>query len=929
MSLLDPACGSGAFLVAAMKTLINVYAAVTGKIKFLADTSLTDWLTKIEREHKSLSYFIKKRIITDNLFGIDIMDEGAEIARLRLFLALVASAETVDQLEPLPNIDFNILVGNSLIGLTHVDPEDFAKHQKQAEFFKRTYSEILAEKNRLVDLYRHTATYTDDLTSLRDEIDDKKQEASVALNELLLDEFKRLDIKYEQATWDDSKNKEGRPRPRPLKLADIDALQPFHWGYEFDRIVNQQGGFDAIITNPPWETFQPDAREFFAEYSDLVTKKKMELHDFEKELEKLVRDKETKAAWLDYHSRFNHLRNYFRISQQYENQVPVIEGKRHGKDVNLFKLFVERCFNLLKNGGECGLVIPSGIYTDLGSKQLREMLFTKTKVTGLFCFENRKEIFENVHRSFKFVVLTFEKGGSTDTFPAAFMRQDVSELAEFPMRNSISIDLSLVRRLSPTSLSIMEFKSASDIQIAEKMLVFPLLHENLKDSWNIHLHREFNMTDDAWLFHKERKGGRLPLYEGKMIWQYDHLFSEPRYWIEEKKGRSELLSSRLSRVLQVISESASQISEPDPSKLTLNYQVYRLAYRDIASSTNERSMICTILPRGVFAGNTLNLQRGISDVVTAISWQEMRDASLAETMFLVGVLNSFTIDWMVRQKITSHLNMFYVYQLPIPRLKRGNAAFDSIVLRAAKLICTTAEYEDLAREVGLKRPLDGVSDSSERARLKAEIDGLVAHLYGLSEEEFVHVLGAFPIVIPSVKEAALSAYKLFAPKSADQQVRSLIANGEGAGLEFKSSARWDVKENKASKVIEQIVVKAAAGFLNVESGGTLLLGVDDDGNVLGLENDYKTMGKKPNQDGYENWLTTMLLGEFGKDASPLIRVSFHAIDGKDVCQLALKSSPKPIFVKDGNSEHLYIRAGNSTRLLTSREAVEYCKQRWP
>jgi predicted HTH transcriptional regulator len=212
---------------------------------------------------------------------------------------------------------------------------------------------------------------------------------------------------------------------------------------------------------------------------------------------------------------------------------------------------------------------------------------------------------------------------------------------------------------------------------------------------------------------------------------------------------------------------------------------------------------------------------------------------------------------------------------------------------------------------------------------RADIEGLIANIYGLTEEEFSYALTTFPLVDTSLKDAALAAYKLFAPKSADEQVRSLIAKGEGAGLEFKSSARWDVKENKASKVIEQIVVKTVAGFLNVESGGTLLLGVDDDGNILGLENDYKTMGKKPNRDGYENWLTTMLLGEFGKDASPLVRITFHEIDGKDVCQLALKSSPKPIFVKDGNSEHLYIRAGNSTRLLTSREAVEYCKQRWP
>ena len=152
--------------------------------------------------------------------------------------------------------------------------------------------------------------------------------------------------------------------------------------------------------------------------------------------------------------------------------------------------------------------------------------------------------------------------------------------------------------------------------------------------------------------------------------------------------------------------------------------------------------------------------------------------------------------------------------------------------------------------------------------------------------------------------------------------------GESGNLEFKSSARWNLKENRADKVMEQIVVKIAAGFLNVESGGTLLLGVDDSGNILGLENDYKTSGKK-NRDSYENWLTTTLLGEFGKDSSPLIRITFHDTDGKDVCQLVLKPSPRPIFVKEGYAEHLYIRTGNSTRLLTSREAVEYCKQRWP
>lgn len=208
LSLLDPACGSGAFLVAAMKTLINIYAAVVGKIKFLGDKNLTDWLAKTEREHKSLNYYIKKRIITDNLYGVDIMEEATEIARLRLFLALVASASDLDQLEPLPNIDFNILPGNSLVGLMRVNDQEFEKRNAQANLFHRSYAQVLAEKNRLIENYRHAANFTKTLTAMRDEIDKKKDEALATLNDILLAEFNRLGIKFEQAGWDEKKGEE-------------------------------------------------------------------------------------------------------------------------------------------------------------------------------------------------------------------------------------------------------------------------------------------------------------------------------------------------------------------------------------------------------------------------------------------------------------------------------------------------------------------------------------------------------------------------------------------------------------------------------------------------------------------------------------------------------------------------------------------------
>ena len=146
---------------------------------------------------------------------------------------------------------------------------------------------------------------------------------------------------------------------------------------------------------------------------------------------------------------------WFRAAPEFKHQSAVVAGKKTGSDVNLYKLFVERSFHLLRPGGHCGIVIPSGIYTDLGAKGLRDLLFTQTQIEGLFCFENRKTIFEGVDSRFKFVVLTFEKsavprlqqtgetnasappddlltpqaieganGGGTQRFPAAFMRHD-------------------------------------------------------------------------------------------------------------------------------------------------------------------------------------------------------------------------------------------------------------------------------------------------------------------------------------------------------------------------------------------------------------------------------------------------------------------------------------------------------------------------
>ena len=212
-----------------------------------------------------------------------------------------------------------------------------------------------------------------------------------------------------------------------------------------------------------------------------------------------------------------------------------------------------------------------------------------------------------------------------------------------------------------------------------------------------------------------------------MIWQFEHRYAEPRYWVDEKGGRATLLGK------------ANEVGQK------LAYQAYRLGFRAVAASTNERSLISTLLPKRVFTGNSLltSVQPDRHDIL----------------LFLVAMMNSFVIDSAIRQKVSQNLNMFYIYQLPVPRLTPDVPAFSSIVTRAARLICTASEYDDLAKDVGLGSHKKGAADSVDRARLRAELDGLVAHLYGLTEDEFAHILGTFPLVPDPVKQAARNAYR--------------------------------------------------------------------------------------------------------------------------------------------------------------------------
>jgi hypothetical protein len=665
------------------------------------------------------------------------MEEACEIAKLRLFLAMVASVRRVEDLEPLPNIDFNILPGNSLVGLMRVDEHEFDAKYRHGDMFRKSFRELVDEKNRKLNTYRHAAEVVGretNLRDLRDDIDAAMQEANGVLNELVHDQFDELGIKFEQATWDSGKKDLGKPKKRAIVRQDIDAQTPFHWGYVFDEILQKRGGFDIILANPPWEVFKPQAKEFFAEYSDVVMTNKMNIKDFETESAKLLQNADVRAAWLAYESRFPHMSAWYRAAPDFQHQSAVVGGKKTGSDVNLYKLFVERSFHLLRPGGHCGIVIPSGIYKDMGATGLRNMLFDHGQVDALISLSNEKFIFDGVDHRFCFAFLNFAKGGTTKNFRATFRinPREAIKAEQFTSfvedaSNFLDISVGLIRSLSPETASVMEFKSQRDIEIAKKMLAFPALGAQVDGKWSLVLGNEMHMTNDSPLFQTAPGDGRLPLYEGKMIHQFETAKAAPRYWVDAAQGRAALLG------------------RTTDTGQTMPYQRYRFAYRAIARNTDSRTLIASVLPKDSFYGHSLNAAREPVDE--------------AVHLYLLGVLNGLAFDYILRQMVSANLTMFFIYQCPVPRLDKSDAQFRGIVHRAARLICTTPEFDDLAKTVGLKSHQDGATDPTERARLRAELDGLVAHLYGLSEEEFTHILGTFPLVAQPVKVAAQNAYR--------------------------------------------------------------------------------------------------------------------------------------------------------------------------
>ena len=193
------------------------------------------------------------------------------------------------------------------------------------------------------------------------------------------------------------------------------------------------------------------------------------------------------------------------------------------------------------------------------------------------------------------------------------------------------------------------------------------------------------------------------------------------------------------------------------------------------------------------------------------------------------------------------------------------------------------------------------------------LDFLTARRRLLAKAMNEFVEGWLPEIDPDIKD--------------EHGVRHLIAGGENKMLEFKSSLRWDMDKQQVNKNLEGVVVKTLAGFLNTD-GGTLVIGVDDSGGIIGLAGDYGSL-KDQSRDAFERHLQQVVARDLGDALSAsYLTVNFHEIDGEDICQVTVDPSNQPVYVENPDQALFYVRSGNLTRSLPVDETVKFVQHRW-
>jgi hypothetical protein len=799
LKVCDAAAGSGHMLLAAARTIAWYLARVQSG-----------------EENPAPSVYRKclREVIQHCIYAVDYNPDAVELCKLALWL------EGHNSGKPLSFLDHKIRNGNSLVGVANLSvlqkgiPDDAfnpvtGDDKKICQELKKENAKYNKTKQATLDFDQtgkiDTSAFTGDYKELeniqQEDVEGVKQVKAkfekFRNNHTWFNDWRACNLWTASFFWNyTEENKQATPNSERLSkflnnpaaaydpmIGKADALSLehkfFHWPLEFPDVF-EQGGFDVMLGNPPWEILELKEQEFFATRDGAIAN--AENKAARTRLINVLKDRNP-TLYNEYQKEshyYDAIRKF--IKESGRNPLTAV-GK-----INMYPIFAEAFFNLLNKAGKAGIIVPTGIATDDSNKNFFGTLIENNRLYSLFDFENKEAIFPTVHRSYKFSLLTIsgsDIGKQKSKF--GFFLTRIDHLQDKIRIFNLSKEDFLL--LNPNTKTCPIFRTSFDADITTRIYhkIPILMNETLgHNNWGLSFRQGlFNMASDSNLFKNKEdnlsEGGQLrgnifiknginylPLYEGKMVVQYNHRACKTYF---NSNNRIRPIQQDETSVLEL--EDATFLSQPiywvDESEVLNKIEKcsFLLGFRKVTGPSNERTVVTGIIPFSA-AGDSMQLVIFDNKV-----------SKIQATCFCVN-FSSLILDYIAKQKVGGvNLNFFYVHQLPFLNPENYSTTEQSeILLKAIELIYSSWDIKAFADDVWKEADSDlkaaitkqweenkevtgghewetpewceidvaGCSlppfkwDENRRAVLKAELDAIYAKLYGLTTEELRYIL---------------------------------------------------------------------------------------------------------------------------------------------------------------------------------------------
>ncbi len=778
LRVLDPACGSGHFLVEAMRVMGRaLHRAYVDELDGKAPEHFrptspqgwdADWRASDEQARAANSEaraWCKRRIAERCLFGVDLNPTAVALARVALWIESLAGDR------PLTYFEHHVRCGNSLLGtwldrLGHPPLPSLGAPPApgQANFVADAVRERLAraaETRRIIDETAPAALLRQGLDPESvAELDFKERqrreaEAILAEAKLLFDlrsasafvpelwealagiapaldafaggELAAFIEEQRQAWWRRPESKRGPRNPWDELERVRQRERFFHWELEFPEVLlaKERPGFDAVLGNPPWDKVLPTKLEFYGRFDILI--RAYAGADLDRRIHELHREQPELAGQFGaYRDRATVIARVLRQGGDF----PHSEARSQAAHEDVSKYFVDRALRLIRENGAAGLVVPSVVYNGDGCVGIRRFLLNGATIERFYGFENREKIFP-IHSSYKFVSLVARRRPSPDgAFTACFMRHALAELEDdAPKPWQVRITRDEIERLSPETLAFLEYRSPRDQEIVHRMHEGrPTLGSDEPGSWGARFiswrqhEMIFNSAEDKDLF--TDASGKLATPEKVLgaepgsVAETIEKMRERGYWpvFEGKSIDQWLVGTKPIRWWLSVERAEAKYGRKPRAEATL-------VFRETASNTNERTCIAAIIPVHSAASHRLTgmLLGGVDSAAGAC------------------VLNSFCFDYALRKR-TAGTNISFTYMRPTP-------------VPAADVVNRLPGIQTrLAWESGLTH----TTGDESLWPLLWDTNRAVAEAYGLGPADLAHILDSFPGV--KKKRPAFFAY---------------------------------------------------------------------------------------------------------------------------------------------------------------------------